>query len=164
MECVSLRKKPTAMPRPPSSHPHQPRQTDGRLSRAHPRSHALSHTFPPSGATEHVQARQHPRVLRRGRCPPETDMHTQPLKQDPTQRPPTHRTHTHRPPASPNHPDSQPSATHPEMGDTFKAIQPIALMGKLRPREGKGIALDSPLMTETEHPPPESCGCILPPA
>lgn len=84
---MSLRKKPTAMPFPTTPPP--PAQTDPRTgpSRAHPCSHALSHTFPQSRATEHVQARQRPRVPQTGRCTPNTDMHVQPLKLDPAQRP-----------------------------------------------------------------------------
>lgn len=148
---MSLRKKPTAMPLPATPPP--PAQTDPRTgpSRAHPCSHALSYTFPQSRATEHVQARQHPRVPQTGRYTPNTDMHVQPPKQDPAETTPDS---THAQTLSLSKPPRITALSHTlKLERLWGPSGPTptnALMRKPRPKQGKALVHDAPPLKETK--------------
>lgn len=152
-ECGSLGKKPTGMTRPPP-HPAPASPADPRTPvTCTPTLHALSHTFPQSGATERMQARHHPRVPQTGRCTPSTDMQAQQLKQDPRADHPQ-RSHTHRHPslASPNPPDAQPGAS---LSNPHQSSD-----GENEAQRGEGTCPRLPSMETNDAPsPPAFRGC-----
>lgn len=133
--------------------PHRPRQTHGQAHHVPTHAHTLSHTHSHRGelwsTCRHANAHG---PHKQADALQNTDMHAQPPKQDPAQRPPPESTHAQT--LSLSKPPRITAWSHTSklegLSGPFGPTPTNALMRKPRPKQGKAFVHDAPPLKETK--------------